>query len=207
MRAVPLSEIGGVWPGTREVAGAAQTAALTARVAAFWLKWEKAARSDMSRKVEAEARKLAQGEDVISESSDDEKSSVVPGKRSHVRPLKAPGKVPGVTPAGRTSELLRLQSENELLKGKVALLEDQVAERDAQLVAVRRERQRADELLKERDSQLLSEPRTASKSEWVGEPARRSCWTSCRLRVGSVGRSAPLLNQCATPASWRTRPG
>ena len=36
----------------------------------------------------------------------------------------------------------------------MALLEDQVAERDAQLVAVRRERQRADELLKERDSHV-----------------------------------------------------
>ena len=55
-------------------------------------------------------------------------------------PRKAPGKVPGVTPAGQTSELLRLQSENELLKGKVRLSEEQVAERDAQLVAVRRER-------------------------------------------------------------------
>ena len=37
----------------------AQTAALTARVEAFWLRWEKDARSDMSRKAEAEARKLA----------------------------------------------------------------------------------------------------------------------------------------------------
>ena len=43
----------------------------------------------------------------------------------------SPGKVPGVTPAGQTSEVLRLRSENEFLKGKVALLEDQVAERDA----------------------------------------------------------------------------
>ena len=48
--------------------------------------------------------------------------------------------------------LVRVQSENELLKGKVKLLEDQVADRDAQLVGVRCERQRADELLKERDS-------------------------------------------------------
>ena len=44
--------------------------------------------------------------------------------------------MPGVTPAGQTSELLRLQSENALLKGKPALLEDQMAERDAQLVAM-----------------------------------------------------------------------
>ena len=56
---VPLSEIGGVLPRTREVGGEAQTAALTARVHAFWLRWEKEARSDMSRKVEGEARKLA----------------------------------------------------------------------------------------------------------------------------------------------------
>ena len=33
---VPLSEIGGVLLGTREVGGAAQTAVLTARVDAFW---------------------------------------------------------------------------------------------------------------------------------------------------------------------------
>ena len=60
---VPLSEMGGVLPGTREVGGVAQTAALTARVEAFWPRWPKEARSDMSRKAEAEARKLAQGED------------------------------------------------------------------------------------------------------------------------------------------------
>ena len=149
----------------------AQTAALTARVEAFWLRWEEEARSDMSRKVEAEARKLAQGEDVASESSARKKLSVVPGKRTRGRPPKAPGKAPGVTPAGQTSELLRLQSQNELLKGKVKLLSDQVADRDAQLDGVRRERQRADELPKERDSQLLSERGTASKSE-SGWPTR-----------------------------------
>ena len=33
---------------------------------------------------------------------------------------------------GQTAELLRLQSENEFLKGKVQLLEDQPTERDAQ---------------------------------------------------------------------------
>ena len=68
---------------------------------------------------------------------------------------KAPGKAPGVTLAGQTSEVPRLQLENELLKRKVKLLEDQAADRDAQLAGVRRERQQADELLKERDSQLL----------------------------------------------------
>ena len=112
VRGVPLSEIGGLLPGTREGGGADQTAALTARVDAFWLGWEKEVRSDMSRKLEAEARKLAQGQDVASESSAGKKSSVVPGKRS-----RGP-------PQGQTSELVRLQSENELLKGKVALLED-----------------------------------------------------------------------------------
>ena len=74
-------------------------------------------------------------------------------------------KAPSVTPARQTSELLRLQSGNELLKGKVKLLEDQVADRDAQLAGVRRERQWADELPKERDSQLLSECAAANKSE------------------------------------------
>ena len=71
----------------------------------------------------------------------------------------------GVSPAGQTSELLRVRSENELLKGKVALLEDQVAERDTQLAAVRGGRQRADALLKERDSQLLAERSAATKAE------------------------------------------
>ena len=124
VRGVPLSEIGGVLPRTREVVDADQTAALTARVEAFWLRWEKEARSDMSRKLEAEARRLAQGEAVASESSAGKGSSVVPRRRSRGRPPKVPGKVPGVTPAGQTSELLRLRSENELLKGKVAMLED-----------------------------------------------------------------------------------
>ena len=85
----------------------------------------------MSRKVEAEARKLAQGEDVASDSSARKGYSVVPGNRSRGRPPTVPEKVPGVTPAGQTSELLRLLSENELLKRKVALLEDQVVERGA----------------------------------------------------------------------------
>ena len=140
----------------------AQTAALTAMVEAFWLRWEKEARSDMSRKVAAEARKLAHGEDVASESSAGKKSSVVPGKRSRGCPPNATGKevrAQGVTPAGQTSELLRLQSDNESLKGKVKVLEDQVADPDAQLAAVRRERQRADKLLKERDNKLPSERR------------------------------------------------
>ena len=65
------------------------------------------------------------------ESSIGKKSSVVPAKRNRGRPPKAPGKAPGVTPVGQTSELLRLLSENELPKGRVQLLEDEVADRDA----------------------------------------------------------------------------
>ena len=53
-----------------------------------------------------------------------------------------------------------------MLKGKVTLLVERVADRDAKLVAVRRERQRADEPLKARDSQRLAERGTASKAEW-----------------------------------------
>ena len=103
VRGVPLSEIGGVLPGAREVGGADQSAALLARVEAFWLRWEKEARSDMWRKVEAEARKMAaaQGEDVASESSAGGKSSVVPGKRARGRPPKVPGKVPGSLQPGK----------------------------------------------------------------------------------------------------------
>ena len=76
-RAEPAAEIGGVLPGTRAVGGVAQTAALTARVEAFWLRWEKDARSDMSRKVEAAARKLAKGEGLASESCARKNSSIV----------------------------------------------------------------------------------------------------------------------------------
>ena len=93
MRAVPLGEIGGVLPGTREVGGADQSTALLARVEAFWLRWEKEARSDMLRKLEAEASKMAeaQGEDVASESCAGGKSSVLPGKSARGRPPKVPG--------------------------------------------------------------------------------------------------------------------
>ena len=76
------SEIGGGVPAKREVGGVAQTVAHTASLEAFWLRWEKEARSNMSRKVEAEARKPARGEDVASEASVLKKSSAVPGKRS-----------------------------------------------------------------------------------------------------------------------------
>ena len=126
VRRVPLSEIGGVLPGTREVGGVDQSTALFARVEAFWLRREKEARSDMLRKSEAEARKVAeaQGKDVASESSVGGESSVLPAKRARGRPPKVPGKQPGVSPAGQTSELVRQRSENELLKGKVALLSD-----------------------------------------------------------------------------------
>ena len=87
VRGVPLSEIGGVLSGTREVGGVDQSTALFARVEAFWLRWEKEARSDMLCKVEAEARKVteAEGEDVASESSAGGKSSVLTAKRARGR--------------------------------------------------------------------------------------------------------------------------
>ena len=96
----------------------------------------------MPRKVEAESRKLARG---------------TMWRRNPVLEKNLPwslGRGPAAAPPRRaeryrvslrqTSRLLRQQSENELLKGKVRLLEEQVAHRDAQLVAVRREWQRAD---------------------------------------------------------------
>ena len=91
---------------------------------------EKEARSDMSRKVEAEARRL--GEDVVSESSARKKSSVVPWQRSRGRPRQGAGKGAGChSGRAKVRVRLRLQSENELLKGKVKLLEDRVVDRDA----------------------------------------------------------------------------
>ena len=162
---VPLSVIGDVLPGTREVGGAAQTAALTARVDAFWLRWEKEPRSDMSHKVEAEARKLAHGEDEASDSSTAKKSSVVLGKRSRGRPPKVPGKVLRVTPAGQTSELLRLHVGERVAEGEGgdARAQGGGARRTAGCCASREAT--ADELLKDRDSRLLARRSTASKAE------------------------------------------
>ena len=111
------------------------------------------------------------GEDVASESSAGGKSSVLPAKRARGHPPTVPAKVPGVSPAGQTSELVRQRSENELLKGKVVLLEDQVRERDAQLAAVCGERQWADALLKELDAQLLAEREGRA---WVANPVEEA---------------------------------
>ena len=210
VRGVPLSEIGGVLPGTREVGALHQSTALFARVEAFWLRWEKEARSDMLRKVEAETRNVAEGEgeDVAFESLLEENPPFSRRRGAVAAPLKVPGKVPGVSSAGQTSELVRLRSENELLKGMVGLLEDQVVERDTQLAAVRGERQRADALPKERDAQLWRSAARPRRPRRRGEPGRRSPSTSWRLRVGNARRSSPL------PSLWlcqrvsrMTRPG
>ena len=93
VRGVPLSEIAGGLPGTREVGGVDQSAALLARVEAFWVRWEKEARSDMVRKVEAEARKVAEamGEDVASESSPLEENPPCSRRRG---PVAAPPRCP-----------------------------------------------------------------------------------------------------------------
>ena len=61
VHAVPLNEMGGVLPGTREVGGVAQTAAPTARVEAFWLRYEKDTRSDMSRESGGQGREDGRG--------------------------------------------------------------------------------------------------------------------------------------------------
>ena len=76
---VPLTEIAGVLPRTREVGGVDESAALLVRVEGFWLRWEKEARSDMVRKVGAETQKVAEAtdEDVASQSSAGGKSSVL----------------------------------------------------------------------------------------------------------------------------------
>ena len=210
---MPLSEIAGVLPGTREVGGVDQSAALLAWVEAFWLRWEKKARSDMVRNVEAEAPKVAEamGEDVASESSAGGKSSVLPAKRARGRPPKVPAKVPGVSPAGQTSELVRQRSENELLKGKLALLEDQVRERDAQLAAVRGERQRADALLKERDAQLLAERSAATKAEhgWRTREKKLLDELEAARRQRGTKRTAPealaVLEGVAEDKAWQTQ--
>ena len=92
------------------------------------------------------------------------------------------------------------------------LLEDQVADCDVQLVAARRERQRAGELLKLRDSQLLSEGAAANKVEsgWRNcerklldelETARRQLGTKCiapdAVQNPDVLEDKAWLTQCA----------
>ena len=115
--------------------------------------------------------------------------------------------MPDVTPAGQTSELLRLQSENELPKGRVKLLADQEADSDAQLVGVRRERQRADEVVTERDSQLLAERATAGKSEPGWRTREKKLLDEPEVARGQRGtkRTAPELVQ--DRVFWRTRHG
>ena len=110
---VPLSEIGGLLPGTREVGGEDQKGGTHCESERLLAEPGEGSAQRMSRKVEAGARKLAQGEEVASESSTLKMSSMDLGKRSPGRPPKAPGKVLGVTGAVQTSQLLRLQSENE----------------------------------------------------------------------------------------------
>ena len=102
-----------------------------------------------------------------------------------------------MSPAWETAELLRLHSENELLRGQVKLLEDQVADRDAQLAAVRRDRKRADELPKQRDSQLLYDRAAANRWNWVRETERKLL-DELETARGQRGMSAPLLNLCKT---------
>ena len=70
----------------------------------------------MSRKMEAEARKLAQGSGfgILC------LRKVFCGPRAEVPrpPPRVPAKVPGVTSTWRISKLLRLRLENDLVKGK-----------------------------------------------------------------------------------------
>ena len=68
-----------------------------------------------------------------------------------------------------------------------------MTERDAQLVAVRRERQRAHELLKERDSQLLAERSTATKGDMALRPRDKKLLDELEAVLGQRGtkRTAP----------------
>ena len=74
-----------------------------------------------------------------------------------------------------------------------------MTERDAKLKFVRGERQRGDELMKERDSQMLSQRTTANKAESGWRTREKE--VAGRARDGSVGRSAPLPMLCETGVS------
>ena len=129
------------------------------------------------------------------ESSAGRKYSVPLGRR-HGHPPKAPGKevrAMGVTPAGQAAEYVRMQSENALLKGKVKLLEDHVKERTQPLEDMRRERERADELLKERDTQLLAERTAATQAERGWRVREKKLQEDLDTARGS---------QCGTKHSW-----
>ena len=86
-----------------------------------------------------------------------------------------------------------------MLKGKVALLEDQVPERDAQLAAVRAERQRADALLKERDAQLLAERSAATKAEHGWRTREKKLVDELEAARGQRGTKRTALEALAMP--------
>ena len=75
----------------------------------------------------------------------------------------------------------------------MALLEDQVRERDTQLAVVRAERQRADALLKERDAQLLAERSAATKAEHGWRTREKKLLDELEAACGQRGtkRTAP----------------
>ena len=106
---------------------------------------------------------------------------------------------------------MRLRSENELLKGKVGLLEDQVAERDTQVAAVRGERQRADALLKEGDARLLAERSATTKAEAAWRTREKKLLDELEAARGQRGmkRTAPepvaVQEGVAEDKAWLTQ--
>ena len=193
VRGVPLSEIGGVVPRTREVGGVDQSTALFARVEAFWLRWEKEARSDMLRKVQAEARKVAeaQGEDVASESSAGGKSSVLPAKGARGRPPRCLGRSRGLSGRANIRACAGALGEQAAEgQGGPAVVPGAGAGHTASCCAWREAAGRcADEGAGSPAWRSAVRPRRHGRR---GELGRRSSWTSWRLRVGSAGRSALL---------------
>ena len=105
---------------------------------------------------------------------------------------------------------MRLQSENDLLKGKVRLLEDQVTDCYAQLVATRRERQRAEQLRRERDSQLLSEHAAANKADSGWRTRERKLLDEVGTARGQRGRKLTARDAVEDPGvledkAWLTQ--
>ena len=189
-----------VLPGTREVGGLAETVALTTRVGAFPLSWEKDAPSDMSRKVKAEAQKLAQGKDVAWESST---KKIVPGPGEVVPgPPPPKGAERGCACAGCHSGWANVGAAVAAVGGWGAQVDGEAVggpsggpRHTAGCCALRE--QRAKELLKERDGQLLVKSAAPNKSESGWPTSERKLLHELQTVHGPLGmkRTVPELVQ------------
>ena len=126
-------------------------------------------------------------------------------------PLRCPGRCWESIRPGKRPSWCGCGRRMSCRKGKVALLENQVAERDTQLAAMRVERQRADALLKDRDSQLPAERCAATKAESTWRTREKKLPDELEATRGQRGtkRTAPevvaVQDGVAEDKAWLTQ--